>query len=353
MGDKNYLRLKIDLLLNGIQLGNNFDVHSRATMESISEGLNLIIGRDVYVTAAINPQSPYALYFEDNKYIIRSAQSSCEAKLVTPPDLSSLASTDGTPYDKIGTFQIDRVRISAYKGCIFGALKLECKFCEIGDIRKLKKNKLENINEFISHVEQNCKHVRHFLVSGGTPSDTGWDHFIDVCKEIRRVSSKSIYAMFSPPPMLNLIDEMVQAGVSEVAINLEFYNREVAAEIIPGKAKDSRERYFEALERSVKLLGDRGAVRSILIVGLEDYNDTLRGVRELVTRGVTPILSIFKPLKGTALEHVPPPNLEALVNIWEGSQKICEEYGQTLGPLCPPCQSNTLAIPVNQLYHAH
>ena len=350
MDHREKLKLKINLLLNGVRLGNSFEVHARATLESISEGLNIDLGNGVYVTSSINNRSAFVIYKTASGYDLRNGELSLRIELITPPNIQDLTTTDGTPLNKVGTFQLDRARISAFKGCIFGVLNVECKFCEIGDLKKMRKNKLKHINEFISYVEQQHKQIRHFLVSGGTPSDKGWGHFIDVCKEIKSVSEKPIYAMFSPPHTLGIIDELVQSGVSEIAINLEFYNNKFAKDIIPGKAAIGRESYFESLEHAVKLLGSHGAVRSILIVGIESQKDTLKGVEELASRGVVPILSIFKPLKGTKMEYMDHPDLELLLSTWEQAQKICELYSLTLGPLCPHCQNNTLTIPINAMY---
>lgn len=350
MDDKDYLQLKIELLLKGVRLDENIRVHSRATMASISEGLNIRIGEHIYVTASIDKTSPFTLSLAKNRYLLSKGEITLEVELIYPPNIENLTTIDGTPMERVGSFQIDRARISAFKGCIFGVLKVECKFCEIGDLRKMRKNKLANINEFAKLVEENYKQIRHFLVSGGTPSDKGWRHFIDVCKEIRSVSERPIYAMFSPPHELSVITEMVESGVSEIAINIEFYDQDVARDLIPGKAAIGRQKYIDALEHSVKLLGRNGAVRSILIVGIENEQETLRGVEALASMGVMPILSVFKPLEGTGMASYGRPETELLLSVWEKSQEICEMYGLTLGPTCKCCQNNTLTIPVSDLY---
>ena len=156
--------------------------------------------------------------------------------------------------------------------------------------------------------------------------------------------------MISPPPDLNVINQIVGVGVQDLSINIELFNTELSRRIMAGKNRIGIKRYFETLEYAVKLLGNKGSVKSILIVGIENYNDTLNGVEELAKRGVMPILSIFKPIKGTPLENFHHPKTDDLITIWESAQRICEKYSLTLGPLCKCCQNNTLTIPISDMY---
>ena len=159
--------------------------------------------------------------------------------------------------------------------------------------------------------------------------------------------------MLSPPPDLNFINSVVDAGVNEIGINMEFYDRKLSRLLMPGKASADADVYYKNLEHAVNLLGAEGAIRSILIVGLEPLENTVQGVRELASRGVMPILSIFKPLENTALANHPLPSRDLLISAWEKAQSICEHYSLTLGPLCKCCQNNTLSLPVNNKYRMY
>jgi adenine C2-methylase RlmN of 23S rRNA A2503 and tRNA A37 len=345
------LELKIDLLLNGVSLKGEFDLSSRAFLNSISDGIHIILKDDIYITATVNKESLFILEkVSESLILLHTTKNSHTVKVVPTGKYFEKKSSDGTWLEDIGTFQTDRLRISAFKGCSFVLKNEGCKFCEASYKRKQRRNKISNIVELVSYCERNEERIKHYLVSGGTPPENGWDHFINVCKAIRNQTNKSIYAMFSPPPTLDTIDKIVDAGVQDVAINLELFNREKSIEFIPGKTKLGFNKYSQSLEYSVKLLGNRGNVKSLLIVGLEDYSDTLNGVEYLAQRGIMPILSIFKPVMGTPLEYYPTPNKDDLIDIWMKSQEICEKYSLTLGPLCKCCQNNTLTIPVNDNY---
>jgi len=347
------LCLKIDLLINGVTLDGEFDLDSRAFLDSISKGVNIILFEDIYITASIKEESPYTLFvnkINDSVFLKGKDLPSLNVKLVPKGKYSGIKTSDGTMMDDIGTFQTDRLRISAYKGCKFQVNNEGCKFCELSYKKTQRKNRLEHISELIKYTERYEEHIKHYFVSGGTPLDHEWNHFIDVCQTIRRNSIKSIYAMFSPPSNLKIIKQIIETGVQDVAINIELFNPSFSAKIMNGKHQIGINRYFEALEYSVKLLGNKGNVKSLLIVGIEDYSDTLAGVEELAKRGVMPILSIFKPIIGTPLENFPIPKKEDLVAVWSDAQNICEKFDLTLGPLCKCCQNNTLTIPINSKY---
>lgn len=353
MDVKDILNLKIDLLLNGVELEGIFKLGSQAFLNSISEGIHFVIFKDIYITTSIKNESPYTLFRDeanDNIFIKGKEIEPVKVELIPEGKYYGIQLSDGTLMEKIGTFQTDRVRISAYKGCHFVSNGEGCKFCEVSQVKTQYKNRLEHISELIQHSELHEERIKHYLISGGTPPEDGWGHFIDVCRIVRENSAKPIYAMFSPPPSLDIIKQIVDIRVQDIAINIEIFNSNVSAKIIKGKNKIGIDRYFEALEYAVSFMGNKGNVKSLLIVGIENYSDTLTCVEELAKRGVMPILSIFKPIKGTPLENYPKPLKEDLVNVWENAQNICEKYTLTLGPLCKCCQNNTLTIPVNEKY---
>ena len=149
------------------------------------------------------------------------------------------------------------------------------------------------------------------------------------------------------------MDLLYAAGVDEIAINIEIFDRNIASKLMPAKGSIPLYRYFNSLDYAVSLWGKSGNVRSILIVGLEQPETTLAGVSKLVERGVMPILSPFRPIPNTPLAHYPPPAPESMIYIWQKAQDIAENAGMTLGPLCICCQNNTITLPINSKYRLY
>ena len=114
---------------------------------------------------------------------------------------------------------------------------------------------------------------------------------------------------------------------------------------MPGKSSLTLSRYITALRYATHVWVKPGSVRSALIVGLEPVEKTLEAVELLASLGVSPILSIFRPVPGTDLENIMPLSSEELYDIVEKAFRICERYGVELGPDCIDCQNNTLSAP--------
>jgi len=151
--------------------------------------------------------------------------------------------------------------------------------------------------------------------------------------------------MCIPPQEKSVLDQFYDAGITELALNLEIWDRSIARKWMPGKGAIPRERYMEMLEYATGLWGKQGAVRTSFIVGLESRESLMEGIREVCAIGVAPILSVFRPIPGTKGEHIVPPSNDELLSIYMQAQSICKEHGLELGPSCVPCQNNTLSLP--------
>ena len=152
--------------------------------------------------------------------------------------------------------------------------------------------------------------------------------------------------MCTPPKCKDKIKEFVEAGVSEIAFNVELFDRNLAKQYMPGKGQITLQQYLDSLSYAVSLLGNKGNVRSMLMVGLEKSENTLKAVKTLCENGVQPMLSIFRPTPNCTLSHIIQPSNKEILSLYFEAQKICKSYNLTLGPSCPSCQNNTLAITI-------
>ena len=133
MDVKSALDLKIDLLLNGVTLDGKFDFKLTSFFKQYFRWNPLIVFKDIYVTVSINNKSPYILYRNKADNIIYLKGNNIipmEVKVIPEGKYFGKKSSDGILMEDIGTFQTDRLRISAYKGCNFVMNNEGCKFCE-------------------------------------------------------------------------------------------------------------------------------------------------------------------------------------------------------------------------------
>lgn len=259
-------------------------------------------------------------------------------------DISNKFTSRGIPVSAICLKAMDRLRVQNSPFCTFKENDIPCRFCEA----QYKKYDF-NIDDILEAIRMyfNCKKdaFRHVLI-GGLSNNIGFekDTIVKICKYIRSNSSMNIYLMCLPPQNLDDINEYVASGVTEVAFNIEIFDRNLAKKIMPGKGNIPLSTYLSALERAVQLLGANNSVRTAFVVGLENIESTLKGIESVCKIGVSPILSIFRPIPGTEMENQIIPSNEYLYDLYIRAKEICEKYNLELGPSCAYCQNNTLAL---------
>lgn len=186
----------------------------------------------------------------------------------------------------------------------------------------------------------------HFLIGGGSePRSIEPENILKIVKHIREKSEKNIYVMSLPPQNLQVLKDYYEAGVTEIGFNIEIFDPQMATLYMPGKSKLSRQEYIQALKEATRFWKTKGKVRSLIIVGLEPEASLLNGIQTLCEIGVMPILSVYRPIPGTATENIVPPSNRYLRELYKKATDICHRYSLHLGPDCPACQNNTLSLP--------
>jgi hypothetical protein len=347
----NLMRLKFGLLVHGVHFLDN--CIEKELKKAVASAFDLIIEDKLYVNSYTNTKfsnfSPFSLEqisgnifaLSYNKVFIN------QIKIDYLDKFAHYKTKNGVTFYSIAQFFTDRLRIHPFASCYYGKIQKACKFCDLGNCLSFREDfSLEDVFEVIRFYEKSSLPIRHFLIGGGTSLKYGsWQRIIQIVKYIRSISDKNIYLMSIPPSSNKTLDELYTAGVTEVGFNIELFNRQYAEEIMPSKGKISLDTYYDAFTYATKLWGKYGAVRSLLLVGIEPIEETLKGVEELCKRGVMPILTLFRPLPNTPMENITPFNYEQIYFLWEKATTICEKYGLELGPKCVPCQNNTISFP--------
>lgn len=341
---------KFALLNHGVTFTDNallFSKNKGVIRDAVFDAIDITIFNGLAVNVPINCKfvslSPFTIDVIDNKFVLF-----CDDIIISEIEISFIPSTlinkytkSRVPYDAIINLANDRIRINPAPICIYKKKKLACKFCNLPvenpsycfeDIKEV-------IDYCLDHVE-----FRHFLIGGGTYSlQGGWEIILKIARHIRLKSTKDIYLMSVPPKEPQILNKLKHAGITEVAFNLEIFDRELATDIMPGKGTIDLAQYMSAFEHSTKLWGKNGQVRSLLIYGLDTEENFINGIKQLCKIGVEPIISIFRPLENTELASLNPPSTLDIFSIYHKCQKIVQEYSMILGPDCPQCQNNTLS----------
>ena len=307
-----------------------------------------IVNAPLYVKFAA--LSPYHIKYQNEKLtLFYYGNSICTVKISFADKIAERTTSTGISVSKICLLATDRLRIQNSDFCTFKENHIPCRFCEV----KYKNDSfsIDDILEAVSYyMEDKTVDFRHVLI-GGLSNHVGQErhNICEIIKCIRKYSDMPIYLMCLPCVNIEDIDEYVRLGVTEIGFNIEIFDRKLAACYMPGKGKIPLERYQKALKRAVELLGNKGAVRSAFVVGLESMDTLLDGVEYVCKMGVAPIFSVFRPIPYTEFEDVNPPSNRWLLDAYMKAENICKRYGLSLGPDCPACQNNTLSF--DELIH--
>ena len=343
---------KIALLNHGIIFTDaalDFCRESGDIKEAVFDAIDAIIFDKVYVNIPYKCKytsfTPFSIDLQKNQLVLlyNDLVISNIDIFYTPNSLKNKFTKSGIPFESIINLATDRIRVNPAPVCIYKQKGLACKFCNLPKYNY--SYTLEDCKEVISYCLDNVS-FRHFLIGGGTigTDSKSWDIIIDIARFIRSQSDKDIYLMSIPPYDTKVLDQLKSAGITEVAFNLEMFNRDMAKKYMPGKGAISISRYMEALQYAVSLWGRSGKVRSLLIYGLDTDQAFVEGIEKLCILGIEPIISVFRPLSGTEFETLNPPPTVNLLSIYKRCSNIAKKYGLILGPDCPMCQNNTLSF---------
>ena len=260
----------------------------------------------------------------------------------------------GEPYTAFVHTHTDRARLSPVRGCA-----MRCQFCDIPYEFKGKyfpKPFVKLLEAAARAIDDPIQPASHLLISGGTPGKRDYTYLKQAYRGlISAFEGIAVDVMMVPMRELIDLNELEAAGVNELSLNIEIWDRDRARRFMPEKYELGLTPQLDFIAEAVDQLG-QGRVRSMLMVGLEEAETTLAAVAELAKIGCVPVLSPFRPDPITDLASMPPPSAEEMARIFLEAREIAGKYGVKLGPRCVPCSHNTLTLAdgsADYVYNAH
>lgn len=343
------LDLKIALLNQGAVVENV----SSQVKEGVYESIDIVYqgplcgGRPVPMNCAVrvnlSQYSPFTVHVDGQESGLSYYGIPLGPVSVEMDQLDGLSPTDR----RILYLSTDRLRIKLVSGCEYKNIGRGCRFCNLplSDKRFTKKE----LSDALLRLKEKGIPFRHILIGGGTCLEQDiWEEIEWLCRFLRgdefyKDKPLSLMSVLPPREMLPVLRD---AGLSEVAFNLELSDNDMAQELMPGKRGQSKTAYYSILEEAVRIFGV-GAVRSALLVGLERENVLLEEVQRLAQMGVIPCLSAFRALPGSEFADAIHPDNAALRKIYTACTETLAALDgpvTTLGPVCRDCRNNMLAI---------
>lgn len=348
---ENRLYLKIALINQGVVLtekAKRYLENNGGIREGVYNAVDIYL-KDMVINSAVRVKftelSPFHIEAKDNKLILYCGDVPLGDIWIQKADiLSECTTSSGSKVKDMCLLATDRVRIQHSTNCHFKRCGVGCEFCEVEDHEF--SFQMQDIREAIDLYLNSEYDFRHFLIGGRSDKpDREAEEILEIVSHINGRGQWPIYVMCVPPGKREILRKFYDAHVTEIAFNLEIWDRTLARKWMPGKGAIPRKRYIDMLGYAAELWGKTGNVRSAFIVGLEPETSLLEGIREICRLGVAPILSVFRPIPGTKGENYAPSTNEELLSIYLKTKDICEKYGLKPGPECVPCQNNTLSMP--------
>ena len=258
--------------------------------------------------------SPYALKAEDDGYaIFEGSQRLVTASPQQRPRFYDLTTADGIPYWKIGLLHLDSFASTVVQTCSYWGNDDQCKFCGIGislDLgRTIVKKSPEQLAEVAAAAKELDGAVDATLTTGSSNGIDRGARYVARCGHaVKEATGLPVEVQFEPPRKLEVIDEVADLGIDSVGIHVESFDPAVLAYVAPAKARTGIEAYFRAWERAVDRFGE-GQVSTYVILGMgEDPELTVQGCRRAIDIGVFPFVVPIRPVAGSLMEDVKPPD---------------------------------------------
>ncbi|MET0620393.1 MAG: radical SAM protein, partial [Thermoanaerobaculia bacterium] len=251
----------------------------------------------------------------------------------------------GVPMSRIGVLQGNYLGVYVSNACLYWARNQACKFCTTGKnvgVHEQARKKVEDVVEV-------ARAARDESGSVFTHLNTGY-HFEEVdrlepihglrqCEPFVRALREEVGGFIGvqahpvPRRLFSEYDALIEAGTDHFSFCYEFEDPSWFERICPGKAATiGQEGFFEAMEYASKKLG-RGRVSGEIIAGLEPIEATMRGIDRIVAAGAFPTVCIFRPTIGSELENAPPPDPDAMREVFAHLYKTCRDAGLPVGIL--------------------
>lgn len=353
--------LEIDLFCRGVRIDPSCEVghdgrRIARTRAGLGSGLELVLPsprKPVWVNAPVVERfvaaSPWSLVKEEGRYRLEDTRNGDTYPVEIPeePAWYSRRTATGVEMSRIGVLQGNYLGVYVSNRCLYWAStpSRACKFCTTGKNLGVA----EQARKSVADVVEVARAARDESGAIFTHLNTGYHyeevdrlepiHGLRQCEPFVRALREQVGGFLGvqcmPVPRRKFAeyDALIAAGADHFSFCYEFEDPEVFRRLCPGKAETlGQEGFFEAMNYTAGRLG-RGRVSGEIIAGLEPIEATKRGIDRIVGAGAFPTVCIFRPTIGSELEDAPPPDPEAMKDVFAHVWEACRRGGLPVGVL--------------------
>lgn len=274
----------------------------------------------ISVSEKFSETSPYELKKAGSGYVIAYGDKSVPIKFF--PRLPQT----GTVVDSLAKYHSpDCITLWPSTSCCYDRPGQKCGFCSlVGEQPEPVDTAV--LAEGLRKLFEKVPHTHTLNFSGATYKnpDVMCDYWTTLTGKLRAFYKGDISIEFAPPSDLGKLDDMKNAGVTNFIMNLEIADPVLRKKICPGKGSISYAQYYAAFDRAVALAG-RGQVSSVLIAGIQPYDDILRECEKMISVGVIPTVMPFRPFDDSSMPDMPMCDPEEYIMIEEKLGKMLRD----------------------------
>ena len=236
---------------------------------------------------------------------------------------------------KVGVLQGTYLGVYVGRTCQFWKANppLNCRFCATGlnvGVTEEAEKAVDDVVEtaLAAKAESGITFV-HF--NSGDQVGGGIEAVTPYVRAVKERVGALVGVQVLPDRDLSKFDGLIEAGADHVSFCYEFQNPKYFEEVCPGKASIlGQQAFFDAMAYCSRKMG-KGRVSGEIIAGIEPIEDTLKAIDFITSLGCFPTVCIFRPLKGTAMEHHPSPRFEDMRTVMRRVFESCMERGIPIG----------------------
>ena len=346
--------LKLDLYCKGMNLDDSCFIEEDGgrsimrTRAGLGSGLEVVLPGGLWTNVPVSEefvkQSPYLLRRRDHKYTIwRGSDPIAPITLSPRPGWYDRKTSTGKPMTQIGSLQGTYLGIYPAKVCEYWLAEPQrenCKFCSVGLNLGVDDADTKSVGEVMEVVHMARRESGITYVDFNTGHYTG-DTYLDILEPyIKRVKKETnlLIGIQTPPHHdLRRYDTLKEMGVNRVSFCFEIWDPQRFVEVCPGKHRQyGLKRYLDAVEYCAKMGRRKGGFEpwvsnGEIVAGLERPEDSIKAIDWITSVGAIPTVCVFRPLKGTDFEDVPPPKTEEMIPVFRRLYEACMEHGLPVG----------------------
>jgi radical SAM protein (TIGR04043 family) len=297
--------------------------------------------------AAYVRASPYALRADGGRTtLFYEDRPVAPVRVPRRPRIYDMETADGIPYWKIALLHLDSIASTVVQRCIYWGTPEQCGFCGIELTRGEQTIPVKTpaqLAEVCTAAHELDGAVDVTLTTGSlNRRDRGALYLSRCAAAIKEASGLPIQVQFEPPDDPAVLAHVRDAGVDAVGVHVETFDPEVLARVAPGKAVCGVEGYFRCWERAVEVFG-RGRVTTYVILGMGERREAIEeGCRRAIELGVYPFVVPLRPVPGTLMEDVPPPDPDEVAAVYRSVSAMLAGSGLDhldAGAGCARCQA--------------